>query len=870
MALLDEILKWTQTSLTPWQQDAARRLFLQKDLNDVDHDELYALLRASHGLPSAAGLVAVPLAAEHLPVASDSGASVSLTAMRSMKNVNRLASSQTLTFSPAGISVIYGGNGAGKSGYSRVLKKACRARDQAEAVLPDATNAANKTAIPEATFDVSVNGSAASVTWRSDVAPPDLLSSTAIFDARCARVYLTAEQVVAYLPYGLDVVESLANKVLPQLSTRLASEIASISMDVQPFHHLLGDTAVGKLVATLGAKTNPITVGELANLKDAEIARLAELEKALAEADPKAKATEVRLQAQRLEGLEKSIDTAVAWVADPAIAKLHDLDGTAVVALSAEKAAAEAFRAGENLLDGTGDVVWKRLFEAARRFSIEAAYPDSPYPHVHDGALCVLCQQPLGEGAARLERFEAFVRQDAATVAEEKRKLVAGAIAKISSAQVSLSISEALSNELAGIQAGLPVSLKNFDEAIEARRQAMLMAVASHDWEKIPPLTDDPRKSLKEIIVKLAMLVAELEKAGDEVTRKALEKERDELRARRSLAASVPSILALIDRFQLKEKLESCKQSLRTKGISDKSKEFASNAVTKTLQIALDAEFSLMGMGHIKTKLSERTDKGKMKYRLLLDLPVTNNLEDILSEGEQRAIAIGSFLAELKIAGHASAVVFDDPVSSLDHWRRLKVARRLVEEAQHRQVIVFTHDTAFLGELRDCIDQVGVPHSMQNLEWRDDRPGHVSDGLPWEHQGYKERLDALEKSQKAFEKLPWPTYPGKAEASKMREQYSQMRSTIERIVQDVVFCGVIRRYRDWIRMDGLEGVVGFQPAEQAEISRLHKRCCDTTDAHDPSSAKSATVPTAAEFGKDISDLKAVVAVILNRRKKGGP
>ena len=44
MALLDEILKWTQTSLTPWQRDAARRLFQKTDLVDADYDELYALL----------------------------------------------------------------------------------------------------------------------------------------------------------------------------------------------------------------------------------------------------------------------------------------------------------------------------------------------------------------------------------------------------------------------------------------------------------------------------------------------------------------------------------------------------------------------------------------------------------------------------------------------------------------------------------------------------------------------------------------------------------------------------------------------------------------------------------------------------------
>ena len=92
-------------------------------------------------------------------------------------------------------------------------------------------------------------------------------------------------------------------------------------------------------------------------------------------------------------------------------------------------------------------------------------------------------------------------------------------------------------------------------------------------------------------------------------------------------------------------------------------------------------------------------------------------LDAVLSEGEQRAIALGSFLAELSLAGHTAAIVFDDPVSSLDHHRRQNVAKRLVQEAKARQVIVFTHDTSFLGQLRDEIDQSGVHYEIHYLEW---------------------------------------------------------------------------------------------------------------------------------------------------------
>ena len=47
-------------------------------------------------------------------------------------NVNALAENQELPFSPQGMTIIYGNNGAGKSGYVKILKAACRARGTKE------------------------------------------------------------------------------------------------------------------------------------------------------------------------------------------------------------------------------------------------------------------------------------------------------------------------------------------------------------------------------------------------------------------------------------------------------------------------------------------------------------------------------------------------------------------------------------------------------------------------------------------------------------------------------------------------------------------------------------------------------------------
>jgi len=165
MALLDEILAWTQT-LPLWQQDAARRLFQKPSgLSQDDYAELYSLLKKAHGFSSPVELAPVLLSRTHLPTSTAPESRVVLKAVRDLKHVNCIAPDQTLPFEESGMTIIYGGNGSGKSGYARVLKRACRCRDQQEKVLPNANDPAEYGGTPEAIFDVEVSGATKPVRW---------------------------------------------------------------------------------------------------------------------------------------------------------------------------------------------------------------------------------------------------------------------------------------------------------------------------------------------------------------------------------------------------------------------------------------------------------------------------------------------------------------------------------------------------------------------------------------------------------------------------------------------------------------------------------------------------------------------------------
>lgn len=355
MNLINEILKWTQVALPMWQRDAVRRLFQKPDgLSETDYRELYTILKDSRGVIVPQGAPAIPLDAAHLPVSSKPGKHVLLKGLHDLKHVNRIASDQTLPIAVAGMTVVYGGNGSGKSGFARVMKRACRARDNAEAVHPDANDPNCHQHTPVATFDLEIDGVPTPVTWAANVASPEELSTIAVFDRHCARAYLTAEQDVAYLPYGLDVVENLANKVLPELSRRLELEISVIDTDRRPFDHLLGTTQVGQAISGLSPNTDPEKLKALSALSKQEVKRIEELDRALAEADPQARAKELKLGAGRLKALAERVKAHHSIVSDEAVKKLKAMDDALVDSVQAERLAAEGLRAGESLLAGTG------------------------------------------------------------------------------------------------------------------------------------------------------------------------------------------------------------------------------------------------------------------------------------------------------------------------------------------------------------------------------------------------------------------------------------------------------------------------------------------------------------------------------------
>lgn len=847
MTLLQEVLAWS-TSLPEWQSDAVARLLTNQTLTTEDQDDLFALLKAAHGIPDPKDRKPKPLTADHIPAPVKATTHVELRAMKNLRHVNAIAENQYLPFSAMGMTIIYGDNGSGKSGYSRVLKRACRARDQMEAIHPNANLPTGKAGAPEAAFEIAVDGVAKDAHWTHGNAAPPELSSFAIFDSRCARAYLDSEDDFSYVPYGLDVFEGLA-KVCKQLKASIDAEHAQSAADLTAFAPLQGDTLVGKLIASLSSKTTKAQIDALATLTPEELAQHVALDKSLKENNPKEKATQLRLRARRVVAIATNATNKGALVDQVVAAKLRGMADSYRTAQTAAALAAKQFKESENLLPGTGGEVWRELFDAARKFAVES-HPDKAFPDLGAEAPCPLCQQPLAEGAARMLRFEAFIQQEAEKTSQARRTALFAEYKPFIAHVLTLNLDDVTHGEIEALDPQLAADAKAFEPVLTARQEAIKAAVLSHQWDGIDQPLVSPAARLQALADKLNAEAETLEKASDEKARAALQKQFGEIDARVRLSQVKDAVVTAVAKLSHQAKLVKCLAAVKTTAISLKASELAEKVVSKELAEALNREFKALGVGTLQVSLQSRADKGKALHKLKLELPQSRSPGDILSEGEQRAVAIGSFLAEVGLIGGKGGIVFDDPVSSLDHRRRERVAKRLAIEAAQRQVIVFTHDIYFLCLLAEEAKLAGVPIATQSLTRRSEGFGVADPELPFEGKNASKRIGALKAQHQAIAKLH---KDGEEQEHRKQtvEAYFRLRMAWERAVEEVLLREVILRFRKGVETQRLAGVV-VEDADYAQVNAGMTKCSNY--AHDKALLGGIAVPEPDELLTDIKAL----------------
>jgi energy-coupling factor transporter ATP-binding protein EcfA2 len=525
-----------------------------------------------------------------------------------------------------------------------------------------------------------------------------------------------------------------------------------------------------------------------------------------------------------------------------------------------------SFPAG--MLPGTGSESWTALWEAARHFSQEHAYPSQTFPVVEDGAHCMLCQQDFDHAAVhRLRQFETFV----ASTTERELRQVKETFTRLRKSFADFkTTTEAVDETLKEIRIEHDAVADAVNAAFvmnESRRKAVVLALAEdRDLPTDYPALVSAAHQVDVLADQIEARVDTLRTSATNETRKRLTAEAQELRARKLLAQHETLVLNEIERKKKIAAYGLCINDTTTNAITQKSTAVTKTAVSQKLKQRFKEELINLAFRHVEVELKEAGGaEGVLYHKLILTRAPGVELPKVVSEGEQRCLSIAAFFAELSTADDPSGIVFDDPVSSLDYKWRDGVARRLVLEAKTRQVVVFTHDVVFLLLLKQFAEEQGVAQLDQHVRQLSKGAGVCSEELPWVAMLVRKKIGYLKNEWQAADKLFRDGHQANYE-KEAKYLYGLLREAWERAIEEVLLGGIIERYRPSVQTQHIGTLADIAAEDCQTVDTAMTKCSKWLPGHDQAAAAGAPVPEPSELKADIEALENWVDAIRKRRR----
>ncbi len=848
MALEEEIVSWSKER-PAWQREVMRRVAAGDVLSDGDYEILVEdIVKAKELPPPQFGLEQLPQAApEDLPVC--------LVAIAKPEHVNALESQEPLTFEQQGMTIVYGDNGSGKSGYARLLKRITRARHQ-EDVLTDVFRDTSL-AKPTAVLSVRIGDADESLAWPESSRPE--LQRMLFYDAACGGAYIASESDFPYRPSALFVMDGLIEAcvaVRARIDAKLAENGTSANqLPAVPDAAQEGDA--GRFLVSLSGGSSIEALDALIARFDAAKETIEDLkgqEARLRSADTTKIRQQLTRQSEKLVALRTHLESLDAAMGSAGLARLREYQAAVMTLEEAATLLARSFESEP--LPGVGSSPWKELWEAAQRFSKQHAYPDQDFPFLGEECRCVLCQQSMEASARdRLVRFDEFVRNDTQIRLQAAKRTYEQEVAALGRLMVSPDV---VSTNLKDVEdangevvAGVREVLSKYEAASEQLREAL------SNQQAVPQIGIDQGPIIARLTGASDAARAAAEELGnpEEIQKQlaALIARRTELELLEQVKKSRPAIVKEIARLKEREALEAAKSAAATTGITKKILELSEESITEIVRDSFTRETERLRLERV-TITRTRADKGALLHQpKLVGARQQVTLPRVLSEGERTALGLAAFFTEAHLDGSNSALILDDPVTSLDHIRRDLVATRLVALAENRQVILFTHDVAFVADLKReaCAKGVSVAERSVTRSRADERkPGACTTKHPWKAKDVPARLNELRQELGRI-RIEAGTWDEKQYDDAVAVWAGNLSETWERIFSQEIVGPVLAEGGLEVRPMMVKVLARFSDEDHREFEGSYGRTSQWAKRHDKSVAVNYVAPDIDKLAEEL-------------------
>jgi energy-coupling factor transporter ATP-binding protein EcfA2 len=847
MALNEDLATWA-AARPDWQKDAVARFCRNETLSAADIAAIAdQLIEGTY--PTVSGIRAADV-----PGSTAAGDPVMLAQVTEVAGVNALLPDQTLSFGAGGLTIIFGNNASGKSGYARLIREAVTARVKADHLLGDVF--AESQSVQTAKLDYLVGANPAS--WHLGDSQSLALSRIRFYDEDCGDAYVTKASEVNYQPSALTILDQLSDAceaVAGELTRRLGTNQAARPQ--LPVLH--PGTAAATFLSGISAATTQEAIAaatSLAGNHDAELAKQLVEETRLKGSDPNKEKTRLAALSRDWSVVKAHIEALAASLDAEALLALKDQRGRAAELREAARIVSTRTFESEPL-PSVGSETWRALWEAARQFSLTDAYHDHDYPFTGEGAVCVLCQQPLADQAAdRLSRFEEFVTDTTSRDADTATAALTASRDRLAHLQTLPLAVPAAANRLQEGGEDIQLVLAWLETGTQTAEAAVVW-LDSQDGTEPKPVTDTVSGPAAARAQALTDQADGIDASTFAETLAATSKQVRELQDAKALSEARLAIRTEVARLAQRKQIDDVRRLAATNSITTKRGELTETYVTQEVRDRFTRETERLELRRVTLNRTGRGRDSALEHQpSLLGSRRDADIHEVLSEGEQTALGLAGFLTEVELDQSLSAVVFDDPVCSLDAGRRSRVAQRLIELARQRQVIVFTHEITFVHALNQAAKRNSVAverRSIQRLGGT--QPGLVADQLPWSARDIPQRIDALETDLATLKKnrveLTDDQY-----AERIGHLAGRLSETLERAVNLHIVNELVDRGTNEVRPTMLKILPKFTQADHDEYQAAYAKTSSWAERHDNAPEENYVPPTVEEVEQEVAWLKA--------------
>lgn len=754
--------------------------------------------------------------------------------------VNALLDNESIDFGP-NLTIIYGSNGSGKSGYVRLLKKVFYSKAPEEILKNINLESGHKQL--SAKFKFLANEEELAYKYPENENQPEY-DQFSVFDCQCILKHLDQRNEFEFRPSGLrffaeftDAIKRVENKLNLDIANKSSSNDFASLFD--------GESEIKTFIQKLSSSTDTSNLKKYFPLSIEEKTEKKGIEKEYDELLLTTKSKEKEIKANEtiiklLRDNKKEFETLNSYFTESKLKEIQSAISDCI-----EKDAIAKKEGIESLKSTTikeiGSEEWKTFIIAAEEFAEKQKDFNGTYPE--PGDFCIFCHQPLSNAAIfRILDYWSFLKSQA----EQSAKAANEKLKKIKTGYENLKFDlypdgNILTAWLLDKKPNLILTIKENLSAIKLLSNSIISDLnnknpTKHTAYNISGLEID------QVIKKIEESSKLLENNQQSLELTKLASKKALFLHREKLELHYAKIEQFINNHKWIQKANSFGWQAFKLNITTTEKRLSTTYFNKEYIDTFNKECKELH-GEFGITIDAKSSEAKSNRQLQI-----KGLKPsaVLSEGEQKVIAIADFLAESKLSEINRGLIFDDPVNSLDEIRKSEIADRLVKEAVNKQVVIFTHDLVFLSSIISSSENYDINIDCHWIEKQDDNPGKVWVGnCPSYEKAYKKSGKARDYYTEAKN-----LGPEKKEKS-IKNGFAALRTSYESLVIFELFNGVVQRFNERVSVESLSEVYINEEVKN-ELMDSFFQCCRYMEGHLHSDKYARKKPTLENLNEEIN------------------